>query len=332
MKISRAIATVAICVLASTTALAGPAAPKRICGSAAWAVHVDVEALTESALAAGMVELITGKDSPIPAGNARRIAECWKKVGTVKSVTLFGPSIEEAEAVVTAELVKYDRREIEKFLGVVEGGVTRAHGKHTLHEFVAKSGRGKRGHRGKGGVDLRYVCFYDANTIIAGGDLRRLGQALDLLDGKGKALAADSELAGLLTPTKGSVLIAAATGVKDLAAAAEERDPAVGVAVMLKKVQGLRVEIGELEGEAFIAVKGVMATEQDAQNIRKMGEGLLALASLQPQEDKDVAALLQAIKISGEGKAVGVGVAMSVEDILSKFQAKMIAKVAEAIE
>ncbi len=320
---------VAVCALVTSAAMGGQAGTSRICDSAVWAAHVDIAAMTKSAMATGMMELVTSEDSTMPADKAKKVVQCWEKIGKVKSVTLFGPSIDKTEAILLADLVEYDRTEVETMLGVADGAQTNSHGDHTLIAFTPKKHRRRAQEAGP-----QYVCFYNAKTIVVGGDLKRLGEALDLLDGKGKALAADSELAGLLTPSKGSIMVAAVTGVKGLVASAEKKFGASPVgpgATMMKNAQSVRMEIGELEATMSVAINGVMATEQDAQNLQRMGEGLLAVIGMRAQENKDVAAFLQAIKLSSKGKTVSVGISMPVEDVLSKIQAEMLLKAAGAI-
>ena len=194
---------------------------------------------------------------------------------------------------------------------------------HDVYAFEARRRR-----RGAGGT--RYLCFYDESTLIASGSLDRLREAADLLAGQGRKLATDSELAQMLTPKAGSVVIAAARNVSELAQGAEgrmaRRRPRQ--AAFLKKAETMRMEIGEANDEVFVAVSATMKAEQDAVNVRNAAQGFLGLLMLSHGEDETVAQVLQSVRIERRENTVNVSMQCPVKDVLDRAEAKMVGRVA----
>jgi len=174
----------------------------------------------------------------------------------------------------------------------------------------------------------KYGCFYDNATIVAGGSLAKVKAAIDVLDGRAKALARTNPLSEMLTPSKGSFMIVGAVDVNEQIAAADKLKMAKGNpgAAMMGKVQDLRMEAGEAGKNAYFTVNATMTTEEDAKTIETMLNGLIAMATFKAGNNKDVAALLQAIEVDQKGKNVGVGIQMAIETILDKIGEQMAAK------
>ena len=309
----RAITILAACVLlASTSGAAGP--DKAIIpDSAAWVVHVDVEALTRAALPKRMMGLITAVDSPVPAEKAIKAQKIWQKLGDVQSLTLYGPSHVEAEAVAVAKL-KYETAEVKKLLKIGPGPATHQVAGHDVYTFEAK------GPRGRGGGQ-RFLCFYDESTLIATGSLERLKEAADLLAGEGEKLAPDSELAQLLTPRDGSVVIMAARNVDELAKGG--RNGSARKAWFAQKTETLWMEIGEADDEVFLAAGATMKAEEDAVSLQKTAQGLLAMATLAHGEDEMITQVLQSVRIERQDSSVTMSMQCPVRDMLDRVEAKM---------
>ena len=310
----KAVTTLTVCVLlASASPAAGP--DKAILpNSAAWVVHVDVAAFTRAALPSGLMNLIIADNSPIPAEKVSKARTIWQRLGKVKSVTLYGPSHVEAEAVAVASL-EYDAADVKKLLRIAPGPATHRIAGHDVYVFEARRRRGRGGGR-------RFLCFYDKSTLVAGGSLDRLNEAADLLAGQGQKLAADSELAKLLTPTAGSVAIVAARRVDELVTGATAARPRRRPrrAAFLKKTDTLRMEIGEANDAVFLALRAAMKTEQDAINAEKAANGLLGMLLLSQNGDQTLTQVLQSVAIERQDSAVSLAVRCPVNDLLSKAE------------
>ena len=313
------IAAIGLCVLVASTSFAGPANKSAIPDTAKWVVHVDVSAVTASGIANGIMGLITGKDSPIPAAKIAKAIEGWKLLGNAHSVTLYGPSSDETQAVVLFTS-KFTEEQIKSAAKIDAQSKTTAHGNHVIYTFAGKSRGGEpRDH---------YGCIFDNTTVVAGASLAQVKAALDVLDGKAKCLGRTNPLSEMLTPSKGSFGIVAAVDVNTMVAAAIKDKPAIQDkpgTQMVAKVQDLRLENGETGGNLYLTANASMLAEEDAKAIETMLNGLIAMGMFKAAKDKDAMTLLQAIKVDRKGRNVGVGMELPVETILDKIGEKMAA-------
>jgi len=327
----KATLTIVMTLAVSSLAFAGAPIRGQIPQSATWVAHFDFEAITASAAGNGLIKLISAEDAPVPDEHVEKALALWKKLGDVKSVTLYGSSPAPTDAIVVANLKKYDKAEVMKMVGITGQSPTTAHGDHTIYTFVAKK-------KAPGAGLKRYGCFYSEGVIVAGADLAKVKEVLDLLDGKGKALDSNNPLTGMLTPAKGSFVVAAAVDVakmvKAMGEATPEKTEAKGHAALLAKVQTARLEVGEVGQNLFGTIELTMATEEDAENVSMAVQGIRAIVMLQQnrkpdtQQAKDIIKLAQAIKIGAEGKTVTLQIQWPVADALSKIDAAMKRKAA----
>ena len=311
------ITALTLCVLLASTAFAGPANKSAIPDSAKWVVHIDVSSVTASGIAGGIMGLITGKDSPIPADKVAKAVEGWKQVGNVHSVTLYGPGADETQAIALITS-KFTEAQIKNAAKIDAQSATTAHGNHVIYTFTGKSRSGK--------ARDNYGCIFDGTTVVAGASLAQVKAALDVLDGKGKCLARTNPLSEMLTPSKGSFGIVAAVDVNTMIAAAIKANPAIANlpgTVMVGKVQDLRLESGETGDNLYLTANASMLVEEDAQAVETMLNGLLAMGMFRFAQDKDTLKLLQSIQVDRKGKNVGVGVEIPVETIVDKIGGAM---------
>ena len=308
----------AILILTVVTLLVGPAFAagpnvKQIPNSSTWAAHVDVAEVYVSSLAEGALKMITGEDSPIPGQGAQKAAAGWKKLGAVKSVTLFGPGPDPTQAVAIAEL-KYDPAKIMEMLGIVQdAGAVQKHGKYEIHSFAVQNPKTDK-------AQTRMICFYSDSIIVAGANLDRIKAALAVLDGDGEALAADNPLTEMLQVNSGSFAVVAAIGIDKMLAAIKEKvgEKKLQQAALLAKAESLRVEVGETKGKLFTLVHATMGKAEDAKDVHMAAQGFMALMRLQEDLDPDVAELLDGITIEADGKAVVVEIQYPVAKALAK--------------
>jgi len=311
----------ALCVLMASTAFAGPADTTAIPDSAKWVVHVDVAAATASDIATGMMAIITGKDSPVPAAEAAKATEAWKFASDINSLTLYGPGPNEAEAVAIVS-AKYDEATIKTMLKITAQSATAAHGGHVIYTFAGKDKAGR--------PRTQYGCFYDKSTMVGGALIANVKAALDVMDAKAgaKALTKDNPLTAMLTPSKGSFMLVAAADVDKMVAQAAKAAPAAAdpVAGMAAKAQDVRLELGEADANAYVNVSANMLAEDDAKSIQAALNGLIAMGMFRAGNDPDAMTLLQAIKVDAKGKNVSIDISLPVKTILDKFATALAAR------
>lgn len=329
MKTAR-ILSLALLLVASTVWAGGPT-PQKLPATAQWVVHVDMEAVLATQMGKGLLDLVTAEGSPVPPEDVKKIQEVWTWLGKVQSVTIFGSGFTPDQPVLLARLT-YDRAEIEKMAHITADNARTAYGKH---EIITLPGR--EGQRGGFG------CFYNADTIVAGASLDRVKEAIDVLDGRGKAMTSAQPLRAMLVPAEGSCVLAAATGFnKMLKAMAESKAKAAGQdatgkdagahAAVLTKCTSARFEAGEAKGTAgknvFATLEMTMETAEDAENVSLALQGVraFALMHLKEQETKEAAELIKLIRslqAGHEGTIFGAAFEYPVAEALEKMQALM---------
>jgi hypothetical protein len=75
---------------------------------------------------------------------------------------------------------------------------------------------------------------------------------------------------------------------------------------VIRKSKSLYVWLGEHEGEAFAVAKVETESAEVANQVRSIVEGLLAMAELHFESNKQITAVLQAVKVSTNDKTVTV--------------------------
>ncbi|NIA06318.1 MAG: hypothetical protein GWP14_01565 [Actinobacteria bacterium] len=310
-----------VCVLAASSAWAGPAVRSDVPAAAKWVVHFDFEAITDSEIGERAMELITAENSIVPQAKAEKAEEIWSKLKDVKSVTFYGSTFDKTDTVVIARL-DYDKAEIMEMLGV------QSYGEHKIHSMAAK-GR-------KCLVKARqgFVCLYDDTTIVASRNQDRLEQALDLLDGQGRSLGPNQALGNMLQADKGSFVVAAVQDLNTIMETLQEKMVKKGQqhVTLLKKCESLRLEFGEADGEMVVKLDATLVSAEDAVTAGQAAQGMLALGMLQMGEDQRMLRLLQAVKIEQQDNKLAIQAQAPVEDIMSKMRAKLLAKVADTAE
>ena len=282
--------------LVAVPAFAGPPDTSRIATSAKWVMHMDVQAVTASALATGVKDLI-------PAGGPALAAK-WEGLKAVRSVTLFGPTADKAQAVAVADL-DYNKPDVMKILGIAAGADTEAHGNHAIYTFTAK------GHRAIAGTK-QHVCFYDGSTIVAGGQLESVKATLDLLDGKAEGLGATTALGQMLVPVEGSLLLVAVQDVGELTAGRGSS--------ALHNVMDVRIECGEASEDAFFTCGMTLWTEDDAALIEQMAQGALAMMKLRFQDNEKITRFLGSVEVVRDGTSVSTSFTYPVDAMLSTLR------------
>lgn len=321
----RAILAVVAIVLTSSWAVAGPPVKSRIPDTAKWAVHLDVEAITNSEIAGGILNLISGEDSPVPKERVEKAVKFWEVLGNLKSVTLYGPTSREADAVAVADH-RYEEAEVKKVLEITEDSPTQTYGDHTIYTFTPRKKR-KRAKQ----PDKQLACFHSKGIVVAGADLNRVKEILDLLDGEGKPITKDNPLAEMLTPSKGSLMVAAAVDLDKMVNALAKktvRGRKRRHSALLKKFRSARFELGEANENVYAVLYVTMATEEDAVNIHMMAQGIRAMMLFGHEEENNgktrkIAEMAKATEMSRKDKSVSVSIKYPVEDALTLIHTGM---------
>jgi len=299
---------VAVAVLAGG-AIAGPANLGQIPADAKWAAHIDMDAVTASSFAKGVIELIQADAQTIGQDKADKAVNIWTKMQQVQGVTVMGFGLSRT-GVMVANLKQYNAEEVLKIAGVDPSNPGEKYGNLTIYSFAPRRGPDQEA----------WLCLVSDKVIVGGNDLLRVKQVLDLLLGKGEAMSATHPVGALLNPSPGSFVVAAGQNPKP--AAADEQAPDLGMQGILRRAQSGRIEMGQNGENLFGSIMVALGTEADAKSLVQIAEGALAMIRLQAQNDPQMAQLAEAIKIAADGKVISGAVAWPAADVLAKMKAK----------
>lgn len=275
--------------LAAGAVMAGPVNKAEIAAEATWVVHLDVEALVGSSVGGWLLN--QGRQHDLDEKLAQFAGSFgFHPTRDLASVTLYGTSYDPASGVAIFK-GKFDNQKLLDLLDQAQGHEESEYGLHTVHRWTQKP-------KGKRDDGIRYGTFYSEQVIVIARSRSTLDAALDVLNKQ----AAATDLVPAVSA--GSFLFVVAEGMP----ANESPDGAR----FLRKVSGSFVEIGEAAGSAFINLKLTARKVQDAQRLRQMLDGLLAMLSMVAEQKQERDGLIPYWTPLTEGAEVG-GVADSIE-------------------
>ncbi len=162
--------------------------------------------------------------------------------------------------------------------------------------------------------EMRFGAIVNEGLIALGNSRQQLVQTLNLLKGKAPGLK-PQQLAGLnLKP--GAYFLAGVVNVKDLPVPPQAR---------AFKVQSIGFKLGEHGPNLKASVRLNSADAKASVQIQQMLQGLLAMGRIQAEADqrpevKELAGVLDTIKITQKGNAVDVHMAYPVATILKNLE------------
>lgn len=304
-----------IAAMISPVAYAGPLRLEDLPASTKWAMHMDNEKARHMELTEALMDKVREKagDRSAPEKmreGAGKILTFYDRLGDLKSVTLFGPSGDEKDAVMVIR-ARYDRAEVERWVGLGRDSRSFTYGKHKL--FAIRDDR-----RDKDGL----ICFYDGSTVVGGQDIKRISQVLDVLDRKrgSRSLGGESVLGRALKPSGGTMLIAAAVDVGAMSPGGRGGEKKVHP--LVEKIESAAVEVGEDEDGDYVAMRLQMAGEEDAVKVATMARGILAMVSLMEDHKtpEELQRLIQSISIIHKGPNVSMEINVPTDELMEMIE------------
>ncbi len=269
-------------------ARAEPLDSKKVPADVKWLAHIDADAIK-----AGKVPRTIGALWLKVPSARERLKVLGKTIGMdpaedLHSVTIYGRRHTQVDSVVVLR-AEVDRKRLIAFLKRRPGYHTVPYGDHELIAWTEKKGQ-EEGHTVTG-------SFYQPTVMVFGRDAAEVKKALDVLDGTSPGLAEDAPLLAPDAPTGAMIQAHAA----DLASMhLPFKSP------LVRKSRFFSLFLGEHDGEAFGVARIVTETAEIAGQVRTVVEGLLAMAELQFDSDKEATEVLQAVKVSTDGNTVTV--------------------------
>ncbi len=280
---------VASVLVVEGSVLAGPLVMEQVSGSASWVVHANQQqfkkTLTGQLIRKELVNL--GIEE-----NLTNFATVFSfhPLDDVRDVTLYGTGKDREKAVVLIDGF-FDKERILTVLRVNPEYKDIKYGNIVLHQWIDENQKDPN-------MMMMYGCFYRDDLIVMSAGLDSVKLAVDVLNGSAKN--ADG---GILNQpaldVKGAFIQAVGTRVGEMVGQNPE-------AAAFRQTDQLGLAIGELDGKFYIDWSLTAKSEEVAQAITQMLEGILAFISLPNEEQPKPAELAKKIKINCEVKTVKV--------------------------
>lgn len=303
--------TAAATLLFSTTALAGPLNPNYIADDARWIFHVDVEGFLNSDLGKCMLEAhgddMEGVDEinealgidllhdvlglTIYADDAADGKMNVKMDDDEVEVSAHADAHERAVAVVVmtqaADAMLERIKQDESYAEVTKGDIT-------LHSFVDHDS------------EMRHLLYIkpgespNQRIVVAGPNIDPVIHGVNVVNGKAKNIKNGEPRIPIVMPHPGSLAFATAAELEGL----DGDNPASQI---LDKSSQIMLDFGEHDGNAFTVMAVTAKTEEDANNISQILQGLTALGRMvlaNEDEAEELLDLLNAVKFQSSDKHI----------------------------
>lgn len=261
--------TTAIVLLSavSSVAMAEPLDTKAVPATAKWVMHVDADALTDSA-AWKTIEPKLREDPKYVkgVGDIERIFQVNLQ-DDLHSVTLYGSSFRREDAVVIVQ-AKLDRERAAMLLSFNEGYSKEQAGSRTIHTW-AEEGR------------QNFGAFTSNDRFVVALSSAKVAAALDVLENKGEVETLKSDA---LTPSKGSgtaglIFFVAGDEIASLATENTAQSP------LFKQLKTASFAVTTASEGLRVGGKLVAADVDTAKNIVSLADGARALVSLNATDE-----------------------------------------------
>jgi len=278
-------------VLVSGIAYGGAINKAEVGSSAKWVVHLDVDRFLNSKIGKLVADETANED--LKKGlDALRATIHFDPLKDIKSVTLYGDNFlpDSGIAVVKGSPSAEALNAFEKLIVLSKTHEQVSYGSHAIHKWVDCKKQKPSA-----------LCFYAPGVTVLGGNVDKLKEAMDVLDGK-KGCMKDNMPEG-----EGFLLISARKdngSASALKAEADEKNPAR--AAVFQNAQWLTAVVGEA-GEKFgLELKLGANSAESAAQIQFMALGMTSFLMLNQGENQVVADIVKAISVTVDNSIVGV--------------------------
>jgi hypothetical protein len=270
-----------LCLFAGASAAgASPLQMSLVPADALWVIHFDMERFTST------VMFKTLMDEEGAARMERRADELSQKFHInlqkdIKGITLYGLGKGDEDAVVAVSGT-FDKAYLLGLLKMDTKHTESMYGKHTIYGWDGD----------------HFGVFATDNLVLLSERQANVQSALDVLDGKIKAVSGSSPIAQIMKESPNSIMAAAATDISGMLGGGEK-------AVMLSKMKTAALSVSEIGDITSLKASVGAESGQVAKELEQAIRGLIAIANLQ-LTDADAQLITQSIKIYVDGENVRI--------------------------
>jgi hypothetical protein len=158
-----------------------------------------------------------------------------------------------------------------------------------------------------------FIATLHEGRVLAGKSQEHLHAAWEVIEGKGPNLTTTAAFKDLADETQKFILAAGADGFA-------ESVPTPVKLKLLRRMDHLRVLLDERGENLFLSIALEAESAGTAQRVKKMVEGLIALAAEEKSDDKNIQLLADSAKVTAENKTVSAAFEFPVERFLEAMK------------
>lgn len=277
-------------LLAAVPALAGPLVIEQVSGGANWVVHANQQQFKKTQTGQLIRKEMVNLGIEENLSNFAMIFS-FHPLDDVRDVTIYGTGKDREKAVVLIDGF-FDKERILTILRMNPQYKEITYGDIVLHEWFDENQKDPN--------QMMYGSFYKDDLIVMGAGLEAVKLAVDVLKG-----SAENAAGGIFNQAalnaKGAFFQAAGKRVGEMVE--QDQDPQAAV---LKETDQLGLAIGEIEGKFYIDLGLTAKSEEAAQAITNILDGIIAFVSLPNEDQPKLAELAKKVKVSCEKNTVQV--------------------------
>jgi hypothetical protein len=286
---------------ASFAAVAAPLDKTKVASDAKWLVHVDVEALRNSAF--GEYVMNEFVKPQLENNDQLKHANLSMNISNITSVTAYGPSIDKGPEGVLMISTTADPK---KDLDTVAGMFLATQGTNTPFLLVDKDPLPLYSFS-------KTVYFAPAgHTLFIAKSREQIERAHEVVQGKAESMAKASGFKNFSEPPRSYFFAAVADGFMGNAGVPPQ-------AQILREATGGRLCIGERDKNVFVNLVFQGRNDMATTRIQQVLQGVVALASLS-QQDEEITKLAAGMKIASEGPDVLVNLEYPIDKTIQRIR------------
>ncbi len=280
--------------------LAAPFDPSRVAENTKWLAHIDMEGLKASHIGSYVIDQI--KTGISKKGESKVSIDVDGLLQQIHSITAYGTGLEDDPENQSVLLVQSSPKAQTMIDGLLASQELANDGKVPFKRVASKSFPTYLF------ANEVYMTFPSKDLIVISKQFDQVERALSVMNGKLASLKKKSPLMAA-TRQEGFFFIASANGLNAL-----KNMPAQ--ARLLQKATGLQLALGE-SGKNLAARITLQTADSDvASQMRKIVDGMLAMASFVQVQDPTFSRLVQSITVNESDRSVAIGLSYPAEEIV----------------
>ena len=283
-----AVAAVCLTISVASTGQAGPLDADQVSADAKWVMHMDFEAMRESSAGKMMRSMWLQRDRV-----RKRMEEVLEHTGMdpredLDGATLYDNQFKKHHGVALIHVKNIDKsRSLDTLREKHPDARTVTYEGHEIHTW---QGRHKKHEH------TVTAALYEGSVIVMSRNIPDVMQALDVLDGRADALSDSSPLAD---DTRGGTILT-------LRAIDMDEAGLPGKCSVLQQSEQLSWAAGQDDDTLFLNCSLITESDEIANNVASVTDGLRALVALRHGEHEDVMRVIDGLESETDGKSVTV--------------------------